>query len=184
MLLALLLGLPLARAEVFTFASDPAAPPGLVFHNGSSLGELEGTAAFTGQLDTRTLKGTLTVPAASLTTGSGPRDTRLRSYCLEESTFPAITFVVSGVTGDTKALQSGAGKGTVALVGTLTIRDVSRPITVPASFSYDGGALHLAGRYDLRWAEYGVPDPAVVISALSPDMYVTFDLVSTVAPAP
>lgn len=184
MLLALLLAPPTANAEVFTFASDPAAPSTLVFHNGSTLEDFEGTAAFTGQFDTRALKGALTVPAASLTTGSGPRDTRMRSYCLEEALFPAITFTISGVTGDTKALQSGTGKGTVALVGTLTIRDVSRPVTVPASFSYDAGALHLAGRYDLRWADFGVPDPAVVISALSPDMYVTFDLASAVAPAP
>jgi polyisoprenoid-binding protein YceI len=184
MLLVLLAALPLAQAEVFTFASDPTAPAALTFHNSSTLGDFQGAAGFTGQLDTRALKGVLTVPAAGLVTGNGPRDTRLRSFCLEVARFANIVFQVTGVTGDAATLQSGAGSGTVSLQGALTVRDVTRTVTVPASFSYDGAVLHLAGRYDLRWADFGVPDPSVVMSTLAPDMYVAFDLTSTAAPTP
>lgn len=174
---------PASAADLTFMAAEEGKPSTLTFHNSSTLGDFEGTAPFTGHLDTTALKGQLTIATNSLTTKNGPRDTRMQSYCLEPARFPTITFVVAGITGDSAALKSGAGSGTITLTGPLTIRDVTKTISVPASFTYDGATLHLNGRYDLRWADYGVPDPGIVISTLDPNMYVSFDLLATV-PAP
>ncbi len=176
---------PPAGAAELTFApSEQGKPSTLTFHNTSSLGDFEGVAPFTGHLDTTALKGELTIAANSLTTANGPRDTRMEAYCLESARFTMITFRVTTITGDSAALKSGVGSGTISLTGPLTIRDVTKTVSVPASFTYDGTTLRLNGRYDLKWADYGVPDPGVLISTLNPDMYVSFDLLATAAPRP
>ena len=187
MLLALLctrlVSPPAAAADLTFTPSEQGKPSALVVHNASTLGDFEGVAPFTGHLDTSALKGELSIDAGALTTENGPRDTRMHAYCLESTRFPAITFHVIAITGDAAVLKSGAGSGTIALTGPLTIRDVTKTVSVPASFTWDGATLRLNGRYDLKWADYGVPDPGIVISALDPNMYVTFDLLSA-SPAP
>jgi polyisoprenoid-binding protein YceI len=67
------------------------------------------------------------VDAASIDTGSKDRDTHLRSGdFLDVETFPELTFV------STKVEHAG-GTG-LRLEGTLTIRDVTRPVSLEAEF--------------------------------------------------
>lgn len=155
------------------------APHSVVtFHNGSTLGDFSGTAQIAGFVDPVARRGMLDIPTASLSTGSGPRDARMLAYCLEAPRFPTIHFAVTTITGDVAALKAGGPAGTVTLVGALTIRDVTRTISVPASFAYDATGLKLSGRYDLLWGDFGIPDPSVVIATLAPEMYVSFDIVA------
>lgn len=163
-----------ARASDLVFTEQSS----IVFHNSATLGDFAGRAPFTGTVDPVALTGSVDVPTAGLITGSGPRDARLQSYCLEASRFAHITFRATSITGDTKTLRTGAGAGSITLTGPLTIRDVTRTVSVPAAFSYAGDELRLSGRVDLLWSDYGVPDPSIVISALDPAMYVTFDLIA------
>ncbi len=168
------------KAVVTVRSSDLSFLPqsALEFHSSATLGAFEGSGPFAGHIDVGALKGELDVPTASLTTGSGPRDARLLSYCLEAPKFSEITFRATSMTGDVAALRSGSGAGSVTLTGPLTIRDVTRAVSVPASFRWDGGELHMSGRYDLLWSDFGVPDPSIILSTLDPAMYVTFDIVA------
>jgi polyisoprenoid-binding protein YceI len=99
------------------------------------------------------------------------------SFALEAGRFPAVHFAVTRVEGEVRGLQSGMGTGDVQLHGRLTVRDVTRDVVVPVRWTWEGPILRFHGRYDLRWADYGVPDASIVVSTLSPDMYVAFDLV-------
>ena len=161
------------------------APQSVVtFHNGSTLGDFSGTAQIAGFVDPVARRGALDIATASLSTGGGPRDSRMLAYCLEAGRFPTIHFALTTITGDVAALKAGDPSGTVTLVGALTIRDVTRTVSVPAAFVYDAVGLKLSGRYDLLWADFGVPDPSVVIATLAPEMYVSFDLLATSPTAP
>ncbi len=151
----------------------------VAFHLASTLHAVEGQAlAFVGQLDTDTRTGTFTVDAGALTTGLGPRDSRMAAWSLEATRFPAIAFVVTRIDGGLAELTNRAGSGTLSLVGTLTIRDVTRDVVVPATFAWEGEKLRIKGRHDMKWTDWNLPDPSTVLSTVSPEMAVVFDVVA------
>ncbi|MDP2313358.1 MAG: YceI family protein [Pseudomonadota bacterium] len=151
----------------------------VAFQLASSLHGVEGQAlAFSGQLDTAARTGTFTVEAGGLTTGLGPRDSRMLAWCLEATRFPAITLVVSRIEGALAPFGGGAGSGVLSLIGTLTIRDVTRDVVVPATFAWEGEKLRIKGRHDMKWTDWNLPDPSTVLSTVSPDMAVVFDIVA------
>ena len=164
---------PTADAGTYSFSQSGSE---LKFLNKASLHGIEGKAkTFSGTLDTDALTGSLVVNTASMTTSLGPRDSKMHNFCLESDKFPKITFSVSGIEGG-EALSSGSGTGTVTLVGTLSIRDVSLPVRVAADYTFSGKSLNLKGRYDFKWTDFKVPDPSIFISTLYPEMNVQFSL--------
>lgn len=71
------------------------------------------------------------IDAASITTGTDDRDNHLRSDdFLAVDTFPKLTFQSTGVTD--------RGDGQYGLEGDLTIKDVTRPVTLDMAF---GGVM-------------------------------------------
>jgi polyisoprenoid-binding protein YceI len=151
----------------------------LSFELASSLHPIEGQAlAYSGSLDTDALTGTLTVGASALTTGLGPRDSRMGVWCLEVARFPTIALAVAHIEGDLAALRSGVGTGRVSLLGTLTIRDVALAVAVPATYAWEGQKLRIKGRHDMKWTDWNIPDPSILLSTVRPEMAVVFDLVA------
>lgn len=133
---------------------------------------------FSGTFSTDALTGEVVVPVEALTTGLGPRDSRMRQWCLEVARFPDVRFEVARVRGGVDGLRAGAGAGTAVFTGPLTIRDVTREVEVPVTWSWEGGNLRIRGRLDLDWTSWNVPDPAVVIATLAPAMSVEFDVIA------
>ncbi len=161
-------------AASYAFSSGNGS---ISFHNKASLHEFDGVAQnFSGTLDTVAGTGSMTVQAASLTTKLGPRDSKMHNFCLESSTYGTITFQVSSIGGDTAGLQSGQGSGSVTLNGTLTIRSVPQAVSISANYTHSEGALRLKGAHAMKWGDYGVPDPSILISKLYPDMTVRFNV--------
>ena len=145
--------------------------------------EIEATA-FTGSIDPSAGTGTLELAVAGLTTGVGPRDARMRGWCLDEGTHPLVRYSVRRVEGDTAGLRAGIGSGDLLLQGELQVREATRTLAVPASYAWEGGALRLRGRVPLRWGDWGLPDPAVAIATLGPELTVSFDVLTVPAPEP
>jgi polyisoprenoid-binding protein YceI len=143
----------------------------------SNLHAFSGAAeVFEGTLDTDALRGLLRIQTASLTTRLGPRDARMLDYCLEATRFPEVQFRVEDIEGDAALLRAESGSGSITLVGTLTVRDVARTVRVMATVSHEGGGLRIRGRHALRWPDFGVPDPSVLLARLEPELTVTFDI--------
>lgn len=88
--------------------------------------EFEGTVAFDADDPTRS-QVQVTIKAASIDTRNAQRDEHLRSNdFLAMETYPEITFVSTGVR------QSGETE--LELTGDLTIRGVTRQVTIPFTF--------------------------------------------------
>lgn len=139
-----------------------------------SLGDFEGRAgAFRGTFSPDTGTGALVVPVRSLTTGLGPRDSRMHVFCLDAATFPEVRFVVR----DARGLR-GEGEGSATLAGDLTVRDVTRAVDVPVTWAWEGPNLHIEGEYAMDWSLWNVPDPTVVLAAMDPGVRVVFDVVA------
>lgn len=103
----------------------------------------------TGQLGSGTAFGRLDIDAASLTTGIGKRDQHLRSedfFAVDR--FPTISVVVT-------AVQPAAGAD--ELRSTLTVRGVTRPISLPATIAVlDDGAVRLSVHATIDRTEWDV----------------------------
>lgn len=94
------------------------------------------------------------IEAASLKTGIGRRDRDMRRY-LEAEKHPKITFLL-------KEVEEHARQGAVfrlTLHGDLTIRGVTRPISIPLEASPSEGRLQVEGKVDLRMSDFGVKKP-------------------------
>jgi polyisoprenoid-binding protein YceI len=94
-----------------------------------SFNEFEGTAVFDGDPANTTVN--LTIKAASIDTRNAQRDEHLRSNdFLAMETYPEITF--------TSTAFRQTGDDTFELSGHLTVRGVTKNITIP--FTYEGAA--------------------------------------------
>jgi polyisoprenoid-binding protein YceI len=93
-------------------------------------------------------RGRLTIGTASLDTGNARRDTHLKSASfLDAANHPTIEFTLSRI--DT-------GTGSVGAVGTLTVRETTRPVTVPLEVELlPGGQLRVTGAVTIDRSEYG-----------------------------
>jgi len=118
------------------------------------------------------LEGEVRVTAASLETGNQRRDRKMRKTSLVVESHPEIVFVP-------KVLLPGkAGEeGSFILGGALTIRGITLPVTIPVSVEErDGGRLRVAGGTDLRWADYGVPNPSFLFLRVRPTLRIRFQV--------
>ena len=99
--------------------------------------------------------GSIVLDAASVDTKKKKRDDHLRTAdFFEAGAFPTVAFAV------TDAQPKGAGK--VELTGDLTIHGSTRPLTVLADVSIDGGSATVStevdidrGAWGLTWAKMG-----------------------------
>ena len=95
-----------------------------------SFGEFEGSAHLDFADPTRST-ATLRIKTASITTGQEQRDGHLRSAdFFDAETYPEIVFTSTGV--------EQVDEDTFKLLGDLTVKDVTRPVTI--EFTYNGTA--------------------------------------------
>ncbi|GLW48224.1 hypothetical protein Stsp02_38860 [Streptomyces sp. NBRC 14336] len=115
-----------------------------------------------------TAVGQVTLDAASLDTKNAKRDEHLRSaHFLDTANHPELTFAVRGA--------EAAADGTVRVDGQLTVRGVSRPVTVTARLAGAGAdTVTLETEFTVDREEFGMTwnqlgmmrGPATVTAAL------------------
>lgn len=98
-------------------------------------------------------KASITVKTASVDTGSSGRDEHLRqSDFFDCAKYPDMKFVSTGF--------EAKGKDKVLMSGKLTIRDVTKAITVPLSITWSGAAgkktLRVQGTFKLDRFKHGL----------------------------
>jgi polyisoprenoid-binding protein YceI len=110
------------------------------------------------------VSGTVTVAAASIDTKNARRDTHLRSKAfLDSDNYPHITYTVDCIK------PSGHS---IAVTGTATVRDCSRPLSIDAEASMQGdGEISLDAEvstnradFGLTWNVLGIPSMNVALS--------------------
>src|SRR5215467_10856929 len=141
-------------------------------------GEFEGSAHLDGD-DPSKSRAQLTIAAKSIQTRNQQRDEALRSKYLNMDNYPAITFT------STKVEQAGDTNFTVT--GDLTIRDVTKPVTV--DFKLTGAKTDPSGNFRVGfegrvtinrkdWAVHWNAAPGVVSTKVT----LEFDVAATRQP--
>lgn len=101
---------------------------------------------------------TITVDMADVATDEPARDAYFRSSVVDVSTFPTATFTLTTPV----ALPADAGR--VDLVGDLTVRGVTRSVTVQAQVARDvtdGADVRAVGSVPVTFADFGVTPPSL-----------------------
>lgn len=142
-----------ARADVVRLRITPE-DSALTFKATSRLANADGRFhRFSGAVsvdprDPTTARVAITVEAASIDTGNTKRDSHLRNqdfFWVER--FPTIVFESVGAAPDA---------GGVTVVGRLTVRGVTREITVPATVDLTPERFVARGQFDLKRSDYGI----------------------------
>ena len=133
------------------------------------VGEVTVTPEGSGAL---TLSGWVEVDAGTLDTGNARRDGKMRAESLAVDRFPALRFEPSRFEPSSTAGQGEHTEG--RLTGRLKIRGVDRPVTLSVRLSLQGGRILAEGTFDVRWADYGVPDPSVFVLRVDPVAHARF----------
>jgi len=163
---------PTASAEPRRYVLDPVRSQ-LRFHAVSRFMNADGHfGRFEGeiQLDTTAPEravGRIVVEMASLDTGIGRRDDHLRSDdFFATARNPRATFVVESVRHD---------GGRWLVTGPLTIRGVTRPVSVPVAVTASDGRLRVVGEFVVRRREFGVAYDSF-FNPIRDEVRVSFDL--------
>ena len=98
------------------------------------------------------LSGTIEVVAATLDTDNASRDKKMRSESLAVERYPVLTLGPERY--DPK---------TGTLTGALTIRGVTKPVTIAARLTHQDDRILVTGTFDVPWLDFGVPDPSFAI---------------------
>jgi polyisoprenoid-binding protein YceI len=124
--------------------------------------------------------GTIQVNARTLATDSEQRDRALKNQVLQTNQHEYITFAPTAVAGLPDQLGSGE-TATFQIVGELTIRGVTRPVTFEASVTPLSDS-RLAGQASttIRYADWGVSVPPVpFVASVDDEIRIELDFVAT-----
>ncbi|MBI2527686.1 MAG: YceI family protein [Candidatus Rokubacteria bacterium] len=123
--------------------------------------------------------GTLRVNATTLRTGVDGRDRDMRQ-ALGVDGHPEIRFVVQAVEPSFSSITEAADV-LLAITGSMIIRGVERPMTVPGRVRFRSDQLWVRGESRLRMTDFGITPPRRLFLTVRDEVGVAFDV--TLAPA-
>lgn len=108
----------------------------------------------------------LVVPVASFDTDWDARDEKL-AFVMAADRFAQVRFRSSKLTANCHPLTiKRDGRCSGSLEGTLTMRDVTLPVSLPVEIMRSGSKDTISGKLTLEWADYHVEDPSILIAKL------------------
>jgi polyisoprenoid-binding protein YceI len=116
----------------------------------------------------------LAIPVASFDTDWDSRDEKL-AHVMAAQEFQTVIFKSSRLSPSCHPLRiAHEQRCTGTLEGTLTIRDVTKPVSLPAEIVREGNRDKISGKLTIAWAEYNVQDPSILIAKLDPSVTIAY----------
>ena len=111
------------------------------------------------------------VPVKTLLTGMGVRDEHMRKYVFTTSDGKVPDLAFEG----SNSACSGGRQATCQIAGMLSIRGVSRPLSVPLKIREDGGGFKAEGDAIVKLSDYGIEQPSQLGVKTTNDVQLHFD---------
>ena len=121
------------------------------------------TNAVTGSLviaDSTVTSANFSVDMGTLTSDSDRRDRQVSGRILDVASFPTATFELTEPIVLTPAALDGA-ELSVTAAGTLTLRGVTKQVSVPLVAKLVDGKVSVNGSLEIVFAEWSIPDPSI-----------------------
>ncbi|MNX92419.1 YceI-like domain protein [compost metagenome] len=103
----------------------------------------------------------LSVPLASFDSGNRNRDRNMLSV-MSAARYPEAVLVIERVTWINKQTSGSQTSAEGTGMGSLTLKGVSRPITVSLNGSLNGPRLEVNSRFSVLLSEYGIERPSLL----------------------
>lgn len=159
----------LAAATLIAFATPALAAPKTLEVKGNAnwiseapVEKIVGTASGAGNLsvdfgDLSTLKGSITMPVASMKSGNTQRDDHLKgAEWLDAAQFPEIKFEVTSVKVTAPPSGDDIKEATVDVTGKFTLHGVTTDLTAPATLKWKGDKVKIETAFVVKLADYNV----------------------------
>ncbi|MBN8548924.1 MAG: YceI family protein [Deltaproteobacteria bacterium] len=137
--------------------------------------QIEGRVWLEDPKDPKSVRAKVSLPVAAFDTDSENRDEKMRKVMHAEAA-PAVVFTFSETAAGICAPDSVSETTPCRfeMPGKLSISNVEKDIVVHAQIAKQGSAYQITGVAGLKWADYGVEDPSILIATLDDDVKVEF----------
>ncbi len=139
--------------------------------------EVSGKIWLDNKSDPTSIRANLVASVSSFDTDNSSRDKELR-HVMDADKFPNVSLIIKGFEGEPcspiKVEKTGECKG--SLKSNLTIRDVSKELSLPYVVRKGSDYYEIKGEFKIKWAEFGVEDPSILIAKLDDTVKVSYSL--------
>lgn len=136
---------------------------------------LNGSVALKDKNDPLSIIVELKIQVKTFDTDWDSRDEKLQE-CMASDTYPIASFVSSRLSDSCKpTVIDIAGKCSGTLTGTITMRDVSKEVALPVSITKERDSYLISGVLPVKWAEYNIEDPSILIAKLDPIVTISYE---------
>jgi polyisoprenoid-binding protein YceI len=116
----------------------------------------------------------LRVPVRFFDTNSELRDDRLREVMAADA-FPEVRFVSTRLSEECNpSLIDKKGSCQGSLSGILSIRDVTKTVSLPVSIQSTPHGYRVEGAFTTRWEDFHVEDPSIIVARLDPFVTISY----------
>ncbi len=122
-----------------------------------STGEVSGSATVDAD---KLTAADVTVQVASIATDNSRRDGQFRGMVMNTDEFPTATFTLDSPV-DLAGVPTDGSTTNVTANGTLTLKGVTRPVTVDVEVLRSGTDLIASGSIPVTWTDFGVTPPSL-----------------------
>ena len=127
--------------------------------------------------ETGEASGELVMDPATGKTGNDSRDSKMRTYVLEVSQFPAVVFTPEKVIGK----ASVRGNSQVQLQGTMMMHGQSHPMTLNVPLAVNGKDASADVPFTVPYVEWGLKNPSTFLLRVSKEVEVVVHAVGTLS---
>lgn len=136
---------------------------------------LNGSVVLRDKNDPLSIVVDLKIQVKTFDTDWDSRDEKLQE-CMASDVYPVASFISTRLSDSCKpALLDISGKCSGTLTGTLTMRDVSKEVALPVSITKEADRYVISGAIPVRWAEYNIEDPSILIAKLDPVVTISYE---------
>ena len=136
--------------------------------------QISGTVRQAKRDDPLAIEVDLSIPVRSFNTDWDLRDEELAKV-MAAADFPSVRFTSNHLHENCHpARLRNDGHCTGTLEGTLTIRDVTQPVSLPVEITRENGRDLISGKLTVSWADYHVEDPSILIAKLAPVVTISY----------
>lgn len=107
----------------------------------------------------------LVVPLASFDSGNRNRDRNMLDV-MRAARYPEAILVVEAVKWSEKRAEGNGTSAEGTATGTVTLKGVTRPVTLPLSGSIRDGRLEVRSRFSILLSEFGIERPSLLFRAI------------------
>lgn len=122
--------------------------------------------------DPTSIKGEIQIPVKNFSTGWDARDKSLLEHMKVEK-YPEVQLKINGL----KTLCTPAEEECkTTLLSSLRICDVTKEVEIDAVIKKMNTSYEVSGNYPIKWAEYNVDDPSILVAKVDPTVTVSFSV--------